>query len=287
MRIDYHMHLINDSHTDKCPYTQERIREYVAAAQSRGVDEIGITEHDHRFKAFWPALGYLCGQEAVARYPEQVEWLSQFFTEEIGEYVEALVRAQQSGFPVKVAIELDFAPGRERELREALGSFPWDYVLGSVHYLDLWAIDASPENGWPDQDVDAAYSAYFGVLQGAARSGLFDVLAHPDLIKKFGHRPRRDIGPLLDETADAIAAAGVAIEISTAGLRKPVGEIYPGLDLLRRLRERDVPITLASDAHEPEEVGADFGRAVEWARSAGYDRIALFARRERRLVPLG
>ncbi|HEX6972604.1 MAG TPA: PHP domain-containing protein, partial [Limnochordia bacterium] len=139
MRIDYHMHLINDGHTGRCPYTRERIEAYVAAARARGVDEIGITEHDHRFTAFRPVLDYLLAPEVAERYPSQVEWLSRYFTEDLGEYVEALVSAQERGLPVKVGIEVDYAPGREEALRAALADHPWDYVLGSVHFVGTWA----------------------------------------------------------------------------------------------------------------------------------------------------
>jgi histidinol-phosphatase (PHP family) len=131
--------------------------------------------------------------------------------------------------------------------------------------------------------VDEAWRRYFDVLAAAARSGLFDSLSHPDLVKIFGERaPSFDYGSV----ADAIADAGVAVEVSTAGLRKPVRELYPHPDLLAACRERGVPVTLGSDAHSPEFVGRDFDRARELLRSAGYESLTVFERRRARQEPL-
>jgi len=133
-----------------------------------------------------------------------------------------------------------------------------------------------------------AWRRYFVWLRNAARSGLFDSLAHPDLAKHHGPRPDAESVQLLhEETADAIEAAGVCIEVSGAGLHKPVAELYPDGLLLEACRARGVPITLASDAHEPKNVGRDLVRAVEHARAAGYDTVTVFDRRERRQEPLG
>src|SRR5205814_4131634 len=128
--------------------------------------------------------------------------------------------------------------------------------------------------------------AYFEALAEAAASGLFDVPSHPDLVKFFGSRPAREVVDELHKSAArAIAQAGVCVEVSAAGLHKPVGEVYPDLALLRRCRALDVPITLASDAHYPEHVGRDVERAVERARAAGYDTVTVFEGRRRRQEP--
>jgi len=135
---------------------------------------------------------------------------------------------------------------------------------------------------------EAGWRAYFAALADAASSGLFDVLSHPDLVKFFGQRPEPHVADELhDSAAAAIAHADVCVEVSSAGLHKPVGETYPDASLLRRCRELDVPITLASDAHEPEHVGRDVDRAAAHARAAGYDTVTVFERRHRRQEPLG
>jgi len=152
-----------------------------------------------------------------------------------------------------------------------------------VHFVDGESVDMDPAFG-----DEAGWRAYFAVLAEAAASGLFDVLSHPDLVKFFGSRPEPDVvDELHDSAARAIGQAGVCVEVSAAGLHKPVGEVYPDLALLRRCRALDVPITLASDAHHPEHVGRDVERAVEHARAAGYDTVTVFEGRRRRQEPLG
>jgi histidinol-phosphatase (PHP family) len=206
---------------------------------------------------------------------------------DIEPYVEAVLEAKSRGLPVKLGIEVDYAAGHERETADALASYPWDYLLGSVHFVDGFPVDQAP--GLVDKLGPAeAWRRYFVWLRNAARSGLFDSLSHPDLAKHHGPRPDPEtVQWLHEETADAIEAAGVCVEVSSAGLYKPVGELYPDESLLEALQARGVPITLASDAHEPQNVGRDLDRAVEYARAAGYETVTVFDRRARRQEPLG
>lgn len=284
MIIDYHMHLERDDYEGRCRLDTARIQQYVEAARRGGVDEIAITEHAHRFEAFRPILGPLLTGEGA--YPEYAAWAATAFQDDLGAYVDALLEAKAAGLPVKVGIEVDWVPGREAEIARVLAPYPWDVVLGSVHFLGTWCVDFSPEVGWPGKDVDEVVEAYYRELARAAASGLFDVLAHPDLIKKFGHRPSFDPAPLWRDVARAAAAAGCCVEVNTAGLEKPVREIYPALGFLRTFHEHGVPITLASDAHGPDEVGRHLEAAVSWARQAGYEAVAVFEARARRLEPL-
>ena len=152
-----------------------------------------------------------------------------------------------------------------------------------MHFVDGHSVDMDPSFG-----DEAGWRAYFEALAQAAASGLFDVLSHPDLVKFFGSRPAPEVlDELHDAAARAIAAAGTCLEVSAAGLHKPVGDVYPDLALLRRCRALDVPITLASDAHQPEHVGRDIDHAVAQARAAGYDTVTVFEGRRRRQEPLG
>ncbi|HEY8449160.1 MAG TPA: histidinol-phosphatase, partial [Bacillota bacterium] len=223
MRVDYHLHLEEDDVIGLCRYEPERIAVYWGMARQRGIHEIGISEHAHRFPEFREVMRHLLEPEPVAG----AWWLADQFNQPLLRYIDAVTEAKTRGLPVKLGIEVDYLPGCERSVRAILARYPWDYVIGSVHFLDAWAIDVGPQYGWPEVDVDEAYRAYFRRLQQAARCGLFDVLAHPDLIKKFGHRPSFDLGPLYDEVVATLATAGVAVELSTAGWRKPVGEPYP------------------------------------------------------------
>lgn len=284
MILDYHMHLEPDEHVTKCPYTKERVQIYVEAARSRGTDEIGVTEHCNRFAEFRPVMDHL---RQNAKGALLKEWLERSFVESLDEYVEALLQAKALGLPVKVSIEVDFLPGFEKEIQAILAAYPFDYVIGSVHFIGNWGIDFSPEIGWPEVDVDEAYQEYFRLMGMAARSGLFDTLAHPDLIKKFGHRPSFPLDELYDELARAANEGGVAVEISSAGLFKPVGELYPAQALLKRFFDRGVPITLGSDAHEPHQVSVGLDQAVKAAFDAGYRTVTRFSDRRPTQVELG
>jgi histidinol-phosphatase (PHP family) len=153
-----------------------------------------------------------------------------------------------------------------------------------VHFIGELGVDGEEPRLLDAVGVEEAWRLYFETLAAAARSGLFDSLSHPDLVKIFGARTESfDYGPVVD----AIADSGVAVEVSTAGLRKPVGELYPHPQFLAACRERDVPVTLASDAHSPDVVGRDFDRALELLRAEGYDTVTVFEQRRGRQEPLG
>lgn len=284
MLVDYHMHLERDTHKGKCRFTLQRVEEYVEAARRAGVDEIAVTEHVHWFRPFRPMMEpLLLGEGSHSAYRE---WAEACFHEELDEYVEVLVRAKQKGLPVKVGLEVDWIEGYEEDIARILEPYPWDILLGSVHFLGPWCIDFAPQVGWPERRVDDVYAQYLQQLEKLAASGLVDVLAHPDLPKKFGHRPAADMTPAWQRVAEAAARMGLSVEVSTAGLAKPVGEMYPSLELLRLFHEYDVPVTLASDAHAPEEVGRDLNKAVALAREAGCRSFAVYEGRTRRLEPL-
>ena len=274
MLVDYHMHLRDWPGGETTGrYSADRVEEYVEQARAAGVDEIGFTDHVFHFrqsKELW-----------------EIPWMLERCTDDLDEYLGAVEEAKGRGLPVKLGLEVDYVPGREPQLAELLEPYPWDYLLGSVHFVDGFPVDQEP--GLVHRvPVGEAWRRYFVWLRNAVRSGLFDVLSHPDLVKFFGLRPGEEETHYLHvETADAIEAAGVCVEVSAAGLHKPVGELYPDRALLEACRERGVPITLASDAHEPAHVGRDVDRAAAFAREVGYETVTVFDRRERRQEPLG
>lgn len=257
MIVDYHMHLRDPE--ERIEHTVEAVERFVEVAAERGVDEIGFTEHVYYFVQTRPL------------------WSLPYQTErcvyDLEAYVAAGVAAKERGLPVKLGLEVDYVGDRQDELAAVLEPYPWDYLLGSVHWLDGLAVDQAP-GVWAQSSVEEVWARYLGALAELASSGHVDVLAHPDLAKFFGRRPERIEYPPLD---------GVALEISTAGLHKPVGEVYPDLAMLARRP----PITLASDAHVPANVGRDFDRALEHARAAGYETVTVFDRRQGRQEPLG
>jgi histidinol-phosphatase (PHP family) len=262
--VDYHLHLREEG--QRVAHTVETVERWVEAGAARGVDELGFVEHFYYFLEARPLL----------TVPYQIEHCHT----PVARYVDAVLEAKERGLPVKLGVEADYYPGREDEIREVLSRYPWDFVLGAVHYLDGLAVDSQPRL------VDAvgpeeAYRRYFDALVDAAKSGLFDALAHPDLVKFHAG--------LLEWDREAFVrrADGVCLEVSSAGLRKPHGRMYPEPELLTAAREAGTWITLASDAHEPDDVGRDLDRAVEHARAAGYETVTVFDGRHSRQEPLG
>jgi histidinol-phosphatase (PHP family) len=194
-----------------------------------------------------------------------------------------------SGLRILAALEVDYLPGGEDWIRDLAARHPWDYFIGSVHYIDGgWDIDNPAKlEHWRARDAFEVWREYFERLTAAAASGLFQIIGHADLPKKFGFVPSRDCTPLYERFLDAAAKGGVAIEINTAGLRKDCREMYPGPAFLRLAAARGIPLTFGSDAHRPDEVGMNFGEAVALARSCGYTHAVRFSRREPRRVPIG
>ena len=275
MLTDYHVHLRPD--TDDTPperyFTAANAERYRDAADAAGIAELGISEHVHRFAQ---ALD-------VWRHPF---WVEQAI-DDLDAYCEFLASAG-----LKVGIEMDYVAGAEERIADLLAARPFDYVIGSVHFVGEAAIDQDRWDVWEAEgyDPDRVWSRYFEQLAAAASSGLFDVLAHPDLVKVWGAGrpgPERDPRSYWEPAVEAIAAADVAVEVSTAGLRKPVAELYPSAGFARLCTEAGVPFTLSSDAHVPEQVGYAYDEAVGFMTGLGIDRICVFSGRERRLEPLG
>ena len=251
--IDCHIH------THLCRHAVGTPLEYVAAAEAAGVEVMTFTDH----------LPLLDGSETdyAMRWHELPDYIAD---------IEQLRRRAASP-QVLVGIEADWTPGCEAEMRGVLAEYPFDVVLGSVHFIDAWAFDdPSLTARYEEWDIDGLWMRYFGDLIEAARSGLFDVMAHPDLIKKFGFRPTFDPVRLYDDAARAFAEAKVAIEVNTAGLRKPCGELYPAAGLLAACARHGVRASIGSDAHRPEDVGAGWEAAREALLEAGYESVVYF-----------
>lgn len=284
MLTDYHMHLQPDGPEARAaqasrwdaeggPRSPGWLRRYVERARARAVEEIAITEHVHRFRE-------------AADWLDNPWWRAEA-REDVDAYCADLVRAREEhGLPLLVGVEMDWLPGRRERIEAFLADRPFDIALGSVHWIDTLGVDHPEYPAWESLAPTELWTRYLEELVAAARSGLFDVLAHPDLPKVFGQRMPAALTARLDDAVVAIADSGVAIECSSAGLRKPIGELYPAPDLLKRFCRAGVPVTLASDAHRPEDVARDYPLAVAALRLAGYRTITRFARREPRQVSL-
>jgi histidinol-phosphatase (PHP family) len=245
-------------------HSVEAIERYVEVAAERGVDEIGFTEHVYYFeqtKTLWSV-------------PYQLERCKY----DLEPYVDAVIEAKRRGYLVKLGLEVDHQPHLADEMHQILEPYPWDYLVGSIHHIDGQGIDGEPSL------VEAvgsktAWTRYYEWLVDA--SAHFDVLAHPDLVKMYGPELEWDWGGV------AASLGGACLEVSSAGLHKPHGKLYPNPSLLAAAKENGIQITTASDAHVPQNVGRDLDQAVEHARAAGYETVTLFDQRQSRQEPLG
>lgn len=247
---DYH------THTRRCGHAVGTAAEYVEAARARGLAGIGVCDH-------LPLIGRRDTELTMA-------------VSDLDDYVAEVLELRHA-YPgyVLLGIEADYEPETFDEVRALLESYPFDYVIGSVHFLDGWAFDDPRTTAeWAGREVLDVYLRYFERVGEAAESGAFTILGHLDLVKKFGHRPPEPPQAAMQALVERVSRTRVAVEINTAGLRKPVAEMYPGPDLLALLYRSGVPLTFGSDAHRPEEVGTDFVGAVAYARSAGYSEYA-------------
>jgi histidinol-phosphatase (PHP family) len=266
--VDYHVH------TARCGHAVGTMERYVEHAIQAGLSELGFS--DHLFMYWLPA---------DARDPElgMAEWEHEFYVED----VERCRSRYASDITIRLSIEADYIPGHEQALENILKRSDWDYVIGSVHFIDDWGFDDSRYlAGFDRWDIDALYGRYFELVGASAETGLFDTIGHADLVKKFGHRPRADQLESYARLAQRFARAGVCVEVNTAGLRRPCAEVYPHPDLLDACRQAGVPATFASDAHAPTDVARDLDAAADILRQAGYTDFLKLAARRRELVPL-
>lgn len=274
MLTDYHLHLRpdEDGTTYERYFTAENVDRYLAAAAAAGIEEIGVSEHVYRFR------------QALDLWQHPL-WLENG-RDDLDAYCE-FVRAT----PLRLGVECDYVPGAEERTAALLEARDFDYVVGSVHFVGERAVDHPGFDVWEgDGDAEEIWRRYFEALAECARSGLFDILAHPDLVKVWGRArplPERDLRAFYEPAVEAIAESGIAVEVSTAGLRKPVGELYPSQAFAELCVEAGAPFALSSDAHLPEQVGFAYDRALEFLDRLGVEEICVFEGRQRRLVPLG
>jgi histidinol-phosphatase (PHP family) len=287
--IDYHLHLW--PHSESSVWFQlDQIADYCARAAERGVTELALTEHTHRFRDvravvgdFWTRYDHEPTSAAMAEY------FDFHARNSLEEYVTLAQAAKDSGLPVKIGLEVDYYRGQMVELGELLAQYPFDVLIGSVHWLGTWQFDDidNPVQmaQWGARDVEDSWREYARALEELAASHAVDVLAHPDLIKVAGFAPAAP-EEFWDAMADAAARADVSVECSSAGWIKPVGEQYPALGFLDRLVARGVSFTTASDAHRLDRVAERAGDLAALLEARGVSTLAAYDGRRRVTVPL-
>jgi histidinol-phosphatase (PHP family) len=273
---DYHVHLRPDGreHGAEEAFTVANAERYQEVAAERGIEALGVSEHVFRFRQ---ALDV---------------WDHPYWREHALDDLDSYCEFVRDATSLRLGIEADFVAGSEDRMATLLAARDWDSVLGSVHFIQNEALDM--EGDWDiwrtGADVERIWTRYFETLGEAARTGMFDVIAHPDLVKVWGDAdrlPSRDLRFYYDAAMDGIADSDVTIEVSTAGLRKPVAEIYPAQAFLEMCVEAGRPVALSSDAHVPNDLAYRYDEALELLESVGIDRVAVFEGRRRRLEPMG
>jgi len=258
MLIDYHIHTaMSDG--------KGELAEYVKIACDRGFAEIGVSDHFH---------------------PEEPEWSMTY--EKLAEYVKSVqLLKKRTDFPVKLGVEADFVPNLERKIAEVIKMYPFDYVIGSVHFINNWSFDDPQDiSGYQKWDIAKLYETYFSLVQQCAKSGFFDIIGHIDYIKTLGYKPKVDVTEVFLNTVEVLKDSEVCVEVNTGGLRMPCREMYPSKAFLKMCFDNEIPITLSSDAHKPQDLGNNFNQALRLIREVGYKKVARFTRRQLELVEI-
>jgi histidinol-phosphatase (PHP family) len=257
MRIDIH------NHTTRCNHAEGTIDEYIQRAIELGIDVYGFSEHAPM--DFDP--GYRLSFEEMDAYRDDILSAKKKYQDQI---------------QVLFGYEVDYLPGH---MDDRVLNADVDFFIGSVHFIDKWSFD-NPEflSGWKEKDIDEIWQAYFEAVAAMAKFGKFDIVGHLDLIKVFKYLPKQDVRLLAKEALQAIKKADMVLELNAAGLRKPIGEIYPSKALLEEAYALDIPITFGSDAHTPEQVGFAYAETTALAKEVGYTRAVTFEKRDRHLV---
>ena len=257
-KTDYHMHSI---------YSDGRSvpDDYIAPALAAGLSEIGFSEHLTLFK-------------------DLEDW--NMNPVNISPYINHLKTLQSTikNIKIKIGLEVDFFPGKEKEIFSYLQALPLDYIIGSVHYLGEKTVDVGPEF-YEGKSIDRLFESYFDSVIEAAASGLFDILGHCDLIRIYGYKPVSDLEPLYRKLAKTMKEHDIAFEVNTNGRNRPLADFYPDRRYLHIFREENVPVCVNSDAHMPSRVGQYFDEAYDLLRYIGFTEMAVFDKRVRKMVP--
>ena len=251
------------NHTKLCNHAEGEISQYIEKAIECGVKYFGFSEH------------------APMNFDEKYR----ITFEQMKEYERSVLEAKEkykNSIEILLGYEVDYLKAYmdERVLKADV-----DFLIGSVHFIEEWGFD-NPEfiGNYKDMDIDEIWQKYFDAIEEMAQSRLFDIVGHLDLIKIFKYMPKKEIGEIAKNALLAIKEADMAVEINVAGFRKPIGEAYPSVSLLNEIKKLDIPITFASDAHKPEQVGMFSQEALKMAKDAGYSECVFYKNRKRKFI---
>lgn len=282
--LDLHTHVWPHEPGTPIP-SLDMLRSYCDAAAAKGIEQLAITEHCSRFDRIAEmVLPHWVRPQTGELAAATTHVLAQEGRADLDAYVEALLGAQDAGLPILIGLEVDYLPGTVEAMSQVLADYPFDILLGSVHWLDDWLFDAygTPAFAaeWDRRNTDDVFAHYVDSILELATSGLVDVLAHIDVIKVAGHRPAR-LAEHEARLVDGLAGTDVVIEFSSAGFRKPVAATYPSSNLLDQLLAAGFELTTASDAHTVEQIGWEFEQLTTELDKRGIDTLTTFSRRQR------
>lgn len=256
--INYH------NHTVFCGHASGSVDEYILKAIENGITEFGFSDHAPVPEDIRPGISMSPGE--VEKYLSLIAGMKEKYKDRI---------------EIKTGLEIDF-PFFESLNRKYLTDLRIDYIIGSVHYMDGWGFDNPAEvSRYDERDIDDIYDDYYRLIEGLVDARFCDIVGHFDLVKKFGHRACKDMAGVIIRIAKKMSAYGICAEINTSGLRKPVKEIYPSDDIINIFFRENVPLTIGSDSHSPDDVCSGYEPAIEKIRSAGYRKLSGFTRRVR------
>ncbi|MEK4204977.1 MULTISPECIES: histidinol-phosphatase HisJ [Paenibacillus] len=271
MHIDYH------THHERCGHAVGKLEEYVQRGIELGLQQLGLSDH-------LPLIHV----DPASYYPEMAMPMA-----ELPRYVEeclTLKERYRGVIDLRVGLEADYIEGYEEQIREVLSPYPWDYLIGSVHFLGEWDItDHRQVHGWEGKDALEVYRLYYDAVKKSALSGLYDIIGHMDVIKRFGYGPqtpegKAEVKALELETLKVIADSGIAMELNASGLTKPCAEMFPAEHLLQEALKLGIPLTLGSDAHDPAKLGDGLQEARSMLWHTGFRELAVFEGRRRTTV---
>ncbi len=256
--VNYH------NHTTLCGHAIGELDEYIIKAIEHGVTEFGFSDHA-------PLPLHL--REGISMHPEEVDGYISLVLSKKEEY--------KNRIDIKLGFELDFPLFDSFEERFLLDP-DVDFIIGSTHYMGDWGVDNPSEiERYKERDIDEIYKDYYSLIEGLVDARFCDIVGHFDLIKKFGHRSKSDLTPVVRRIAKKMSAYGIAAEINTSGMRKPVAELYPSDEIINIFFQENVPLTMGSDSHTPEDVCSGYPLAIEKLKRAGYRKISGFTKRKR------
>ncbi len=268
MLIDFH------THTELCCHADGTMEEYVRAAIAKDIKIFGFSAHSP-----WMPQN---GLKMALSYDEVPLYVSR-----VGVLKERFSNGKVPQIQIRLGMEMDFLPDKLDEARRFSREIDFDYIIGSVHHIGTWGFDQEMQIALYDtRSIREVYESYFNLVKQLARSGVFDIIGHIDLVKKFGFFPDAGWDDIQEDVAKTVGESNMVVELNTAGFDKPVKECYPGAAFLARLKKYGVPITLGSDAHNPDEVGRHFDRAIALLKDVGYKELTAFEKRKKIPVPI-